>query len=122
VGFHPYGAPEVYYYTARPYRRDEGGEGNAKLLTVDIGSTIDLKCLAIELLPTYNRLQAAQTRLAVGKRPGVARSCQPARRSDRQKSGALLRRRARGNEEFNHVNMRAGDGLPPHIREHSVPK
>jgi hypothetical protein len=25
-------------------------------------------------------------------------------------------------EEFNYVNMRSGDALPPHLRERAVPK
>ena len=115
MGLHPYGAPEVYYYAERPYRRDEGGEGNAKLLTVDIGSTIDLKCMAIELLLTRNRLRAGQ--LDDRSVSNLARSYAEELAETIGKKHGL-----RYAEEFNYVNMRAGDGLPPHIREHAVPK
>jgi LmbE family N-acetylglucosaminyl deacetylase len=120
MGLHPYGAPEVYYYAVRPYRNDEGGEGNAKLLTVDIGSTIDLKCLAIELLLTHNRLQAAQARLATLD----DRTVRNLARSYAEELAETIGKKhgMRYAEEFNYVNMRASDGLPPHIREHAVPK
>jgi LmbE family N-acetylglucosaminyl deacetylase len=115
MGLHPYGVPEVYYYAARPYRNNEGGEGNAKLLTVDIGSTIDLKCLAIELLLTHNRLRAGPLDDLTVR--NLARSYAEELAETIGKSHGL-----RYAEEFNYVNMRAGDGLPPHIREHTVPK
>jgi LmbE family N-acetylglucosaminyl deacetylase len=119
MGLHPYGAPEVYYYAARPYRRHEGGEGNAKLLAVDIGSTFDLKCLALDLLLTHNRLQAAQTvkRLDDLSVSNLARSYAEELAETIGKKHGL-----RYAEEFNYVNMRAGGGLPPHIREHAVAK
>jgi LmbE family N-acetylglucosaminyl deacetylase len=132
LGLRPYGAPEVYYYAARPYRRDEGGEGNAKLLTVDIDSTIDLKCMAIELLLTRNRLQASQTELRLEKAgrgtalpsPLDDQTVRNLAHSYAEELAATIGKKhgLRYAEEFNYVNMRAGDGLPPHIREHAVPK
>ena len=120
MGFHPYSAPEVYYYTERPYRKGEGGEGNAKFLAVDISSTIDLKCMAIELLLTYNRFRAAQARL----RGLDDFSVRNLARSYAEELAETIGEKhgLRYGEEFNYVNMRSGDGLPPHLREHAIPK
>jgi hypothetical protein len=75
--------------------------------------------MAIELLLTHNRLQAAQTMQRLDDRSvrNLARSYAEELAETIGKKHGL-----RYAEEFNYVNMRAGDPLPPHIREHAVPK
>jgi LmbE family N-acetylglucosaminyl deacetylase len=121
MGLRPYGAPEVYYYAERPYRSREGGEGNAKFLAVDIGSTMDLKCMAIELLLTRNRLYAERVKLP---NPLDDLTVRNLARSYAEELAETIGKKhgLRYAEEFNYVNMRSGNGLPPHIREHAVPK
>ena len=120
MGFHPYGAPEVYYYAERPYRKDEGGEGNAKFLAVDISSTLDLKCMAIELLLTNNRSRAAQAKL----RPLDDLNVRTMARSYAEELAETIGKKhgMPYAEEFNYVNLRSGDGLPAHLRERAIPK
>lgn len=132
MGFHPYGAPEVYFYAARPYRRGEGGDGHAKFMVVDIGSTIDLKCMAIELLLTQNRLDAAQAKLRLEKTGRGNALPSPlddltvknlAHAYAEELAETIGKKHGmRYAEEFNYVNMRSGDPLPPHLRERAVPK
>jgi hypothetical protein len=57
MGLKPYGAPEVFYYSAyRPYRGGEGGEApKAKFVHRDISATLDQKTGSAELLHTRNR-------------------------------------------------------------------
>src|SRR5947208_1528078 len=106
MGFRPYGAPEVYYYAERPYRSREGGEGNAKFVAVDISSTLDLKCMAIELLLTYNRWRAAHTKL----RPLDDLNVRTMARSYTEEFAETIGKKhgLRYAEEFNYVNLRAG--------------
>jgi LmbE family N-acetylglucosaminyl deacetylase len=120
MGFRPYSAPEVYYYAERPHRSGEGGEGNASFLVVDIGSTIDLKCMAIELLLTHNRFRAVQAKLRALDDLSVKNMA----RSYAEELAETIGKKhgLRYAEEFNYVNMRSGDALPPHLRERAVPK
>jgi len=57
MGLTPYGAPEVFYYSAyRPYRKGEGGETErAKLVHRDIASKLEHKIHSAELLHLRNR-------------------------------------------------------------------
>lgn len=57
MGLTPYGAPEVFYYSAyRPYRQGEGGETErAKLVHRDIASKLEHKIHSAELLHLRNR-------------------------------------------------------------------
>jgi LmbE family N-acetylglucosaminyl deacetylase len=56
MGFKPYGAPEVFYYSPfRPYRRGEGGSGRSRFVAIDITETLEHKLGALELLMTRNR-------------------------------------------------------------------
>ena len=134
MGFRPYGAPEIYYYAvSRPYRSGEGAAGQAQFLPVDITSTIDIKCAAIELLRTRNRVQAlqAQQRLDRFGRSGALPhpldegSVRKLVRAYAEELAETIGRRHgfQYGEEFNHVNTRAGAGeLPAHVRERAVPK
>jgi LmbE family N-acetylglucosaminyl deacetylase len=57
MGLTPYGAPEVFYYSAyRPYRKGEGGETErARFVHRDIGAKLEHKIHAAELLHNRNR-------------------------------------------------------------------
>ena len=127
MGFKPYGAPEIYYYAvSRPYRAGEGAEGQAKFRAVDITSTIDLKCAALELLRTRNRVQAMRAqRAGVLPQPLDERSVREFIRAYAEELAETIGRRHgfRYGEEFNHVTTRAGTGeLPAHVRERAIPK
>jgi LmbE family N-acetylglucosaminyl deacetylase len=127
MGFKPYGAPEIYYYAvSRPYRSGEGAEGQAKFLPVDITSTIDIKCGALELLRTRNRVQAMRA-LRSGALPQPLDELSVRRfiRAYAEELAETIGKRHgfRYGEEFNHVNTRAGaNELPAHVRERAVPK
>ena len=127
MGFKPYGAPEIYYYAvSRPYRSGEGAEGQAKFRPVDITSTIDIKCAALELLRTRNRVQTMRAqRAGVLPQPLDELSLRKFVRAYAEELAETIGRRHgfRYGEEFNHVNTRAGAGaLPAHVRERAVPK
>ena len=60
MGFTPYGAPEIFYYAARPYRPGEGGEAwKARFIARDAGEFLEHKIQAAELLNTRNRAWTA---------------------------------------------------------------
>ena len=132
IGLSGYGAPEVYFYAmSRPYRPGEGGEGRAKMMTVDITSTIEQKVNVIELLRTRNRVygESVRDRLAA-----AGRSTQRLTPLDdlaiRKLVRAYLEELAATigakhgfeyGEEFNYVGGR-GPSLPDHLRERAVAK
>lgn len=127
MGFKPYGAPEIYYYAvSRPYRSGEGAEGQAQFKPVDITSTIDIKCAALELLRTRNRVLAVRAqRSGALPNPLDEGSVRKLVRAYAEELAETIGRKHgfRYGEEFNHVNTRAGAGeLPAHVRERAVPK
>ena len=131
MGLDPYGAPEVYFYShQRPYRPEEGGERNARMMPVDITSTIEQKVNSIELLRNRNQVYArtVRDRIAAAGRPidllspfddGAVRKLARAYveqlgRTIGAKYGFPV------GEEFNYVGR--GPALPPHVLEKAVPK
>jgi LmbE family N-acetylglucosaminyl deacetylase len=101
MGFPPYGAPEVFYYSAyRPYRRGEGGVGKAKFVARDIGETFEHKAGAVELLQTRNRAWAAM-RVGLLDDFGVRRFARAFVTALAEAVGA--KHGFRLGEEFNHV-------------------
>jgi len=111
---------------ANEVERMEGAEGQAKFRAVDITSTIDLKCAALELLRTRNRVQAMRAqRAGVLPQPLDERSVREFIRAYAEELAETIGRRHgfRYGEEFNHVTTRAGTGeLPAHVRERAIPK
>src|SRR5262245_49468117 len=121
-----YAAREYYFYSPyRPYRAREGGEGTARLESVDVSVTLDRKLRAILELKTSNRRYALETshRLEKAGRPSAL-----LRAIDDKSTAALVRAYVeelaetvgkkhsfRYGEEFNHLG-RAG-GIPEHILE-----
>ncbi len=127
MGFKPYGAPEIYYYAvSRPYRPGEGAAGQAQFRPVDITSTIDIKCAALELLRTRNRVQTMPAqRAGVLPQPLDEGSVRKFIRAYAEELAETIGRKHgfRYGEEFNHVNTSVGAGeLPAHVRERAVPK
>jgi hypothetical protein len=130
IGYGGYAAREYYFYIPhRPYRPREGGEGQAQLRSVDIGSTFDRKVRAILELKTSNRRYAFQTRerLQLAGRPHELlrelneNSTTQLIRSYLEELAATIgaKHQFRYAEEFNHLGRTAG--LPAHIREHARP-
>jgi hypothetical protein len=121
MGLRPYSVPEVYFYAAgRPYRPGEGGEGNARLVGVDIARTFLAKTIALGMLRARNRALALEVGVvpdpgdeAAPRRLAVALAEQLAREVGRQHGYEY-------GEEFNHVGR--GDGIPPHVLERAVKK
>lgn len=131
MGLKPYSVPEVYYYSVgRPYRPREGGEQNAKLMAVDIGSVMETKVRAIQLMHTRNRVRAMETRRrlqAAGKPLGGLEllddgSVNALARAWVEELGKAIAARhgLKYGEEFNYVGR--GDELPPHVLRRAVPK
>jgi LmbE family N-acetylglucosaminyl deacetylase len=115
MGLKPYGAPEVFYYSAyRPYRAREGGEGRAKLTVRDIASTLEQKITSAQLLLTRNRAWSA-VRIGLGDDGNVNRYVREF--ITEMAAAAGSRHGIQYAEEFNHVG-RAGS-LPAHILERS---
>ena len=131
AGLKPYGAPEVYFYSLqRPYRPGEGGEGNARMMSVDISATIEQKINAIELLRNRNQVYArtVRDRLAAAGRPtdlldpfddGAVRKLV---RAYVEQFGRVVGAKYGypAGEEFNYVGR--GPELPPHVLQNAVPK
>jgi len=130
IGFRGYAAREYYFYIPhRPYRPREGGEGQAQLRPMDIGSTFDRKVRAILELKTSNRRYAFHTR----ERLQLAGRPHELLRELNENSTAQLMRSyleelaetvgakhgLRYAEEFNYLGRPAG--LPAHIRERARP-
>ena len=132
IGLSGHGAPEVYFYAmSRPYRPGEGGEGRAKMMTIDISSTIEQKVNVIELLRTRNRVyaQTVKGRLAAAGRPASLLTplddlaVRKLVRAYVEELAATIGGKhgfAYG-EEFNYVGGR-GPSLPEHLRERAVAK
>jgi LmbE family N-acetylglucosaminyl deacetylase len=130
IGYGGYAAREYYFYIPqRPYRHREGGEGQAQLRHVDIGSTFDHKVRAILELKTSNRRYAFHTRqrLELAGRPHEL-----LRELNENSTAKLIRayledfaaavggkHGLRYAEEFNYLGR--ATGLPAHIREHARP-
>lgn len=127
----PYGVPEVYYYPVeRPYRPEEGGEENARLVGVDISDLLDAKSTALTMLRTRNRqrLQVTRARLQATGRPSELlepldeKLVQALARAWVHQLAATIGERHgfRYGEEFNYVGP--GEAIPPHALERAVPK
>lgn len=118
MGFPPYGAPEIFYYSAeRPYRAGEGGVRKAKFVVRDIGETIAHKVDAALLLNTRNSAWVARRTsltdmLTVN---GYVRAfVEQLARETGAKHGFEFA------EEFNHVGP--GEGIPDYALERARPK
>jgi hypothetical protein len=133
MGLKPYSVPEVYYYTlGRPYRPREGGEQNARLMAVDIGSVMETKVRAMHLLHTRNRVRAMETRgrlQAAGKPLGGLELLDEAALKGVVRAWVEELGQAIGakngfdyGEEFNYVGPGAGEDLPEHVVKRAVPK
>ncbi|MDA1314492.1 MAG: PIG-L family deacetylase [Acidobacteria bacterium] len=131
VGLEPYGAPEVYFYSQqRPYRPGEGGEGNARMMSVDITATIEQKINAIELLRNRNQVYArtVRDRLAAAGRltdlldPFDDGAVRKLVRAYVEQFGRVVGAKYGypAGEEFNYVG--GGPELPPHVLQNAVPK
>ena len=132
AGLKGYGVREVYFYSAsRPYRPREGGEGRARMMGVDVTSTMDQKKTAIELLRTRNRVYARQTRdrLRAAGRP-LDLLTPLTDLAVRRLVGAYVTELAETigvkygferAEEFNYVGGR-GPEIPRHLSERAVRK
>ncbi|MEX2299395.1 MAG: PIG-L family deacetylase [Bryobacterales bacterium] len=130
IGYGGYAAREYYFYIPhRPYRPREGGEGQAQLRHMDIGSTFDRKVRAILELKTSNSRYALQTRqrLDLAGRPhellrelNENSTVQLIRAYLEDLAAAVgLKHGLRHAEEFNYLGR--ATGLPEHIREHARP-
>ncbi len=131
VGLDPYGAPEIYFYSQqRPYRPEEGGERNARMMSVDITLTMEQKVNSIELLRNRNQVYArtVRNRLAAAGRPtdlldpfddGAVRKLV---RAYVEQFGRVVGAKYGypAGEEFNYVGR--GPELPRHVLENAVPK
>lgn len=118
MGFPPYGAPEIFYYSAeRPYRPGEGGVRKAKFVVRDIGETIAHKVDAALLLNTRNAAWVARRAsltdmLTVN---GYVRAfVEQLARETGAKHGFEFA------EEFNHVGP--GEVIPDYALERARPK
>jgi LmbE family N-acetylglucosaminyl deacetylase len=131
MGLAPYGVPEVYYYAVeRPYRPREGGEGNARLVGVDISALLDAKATALSMLRTRNRLRAwlTRARLQAAGRPSALlepldeKLVQSLARAWVHQLAATIGEKhgLRYAEEFNYVGP--GEAIPPHALERAVAK
>lgn len=118
MGFPPYGAPEIYYYSAeRPYRPGEGGVRKAKFVARDIAETIEHKVDIAQLLSTRNTAWVARRTELSGMLTvnGYVRAFveQMARESGAKHGLAFA-------EEFNHVGR--GEGIPDYALERARQK
>lgn len=131
MGLKPYSVPEVYYYTVgRPYRPREGGEQDAGLMAVDIGSVMETKVRAMQLMHTRNRVRAMETRLrlqAAGKPLSGLELLDESAVKELARAWVAELGKAIGakhgfeyGEEFNYVGR--GEELPPHVMRRAVPK
>jgi LmbE family N-acetylglucosaminyl deacetylase len=118
MGFPPYGAPEIFYYSAeRPYRSGEGGVRRAKFVVRDIADTIEHKTDAAELLNTRNAAWVARRAgLAdmLGVRSYVRSFIEQLARESGAKHGLGYA------EEFNHVGL--GEAIPDYALERARKK
>ena len=131
MGLKPYSVPEVYYYAVgRPYRPREGGEQNARLMAVDIGSVMETKVRAMQLMHTRNRVRAMETRVRLrtaGKPLGALELLDEGAVKELARAWLEELGKAVGakhgfeyGEEFNYVGR--GEDLPPHVMRRAVPK
>ena len=130
MGYGGYAAREYYFYSPyRPYRPREGGEGRARLRSVDIADTFDRKINAILELGTSNQRYAEQTRQrlrAAGRPNERLRDISPASvgpliRAYVQELAATVGQKhgLRYAEEFNYLGT--SSAVPDHIRERAKP-
>ncbi|MFN7922860.1 MAG: hypothetical protein U0Q16_22330 [Bryobacteraceae bacterium] len=110
MGFKPYGAPEVFYYSAwRPYRAGEGGEeAKAAFRAVDVTDFIGRKLLAAQTMYNRNRTWA-RIRFGIIE---DARVDEYVREFVQQMAQTIGKKHGFAyGEEFNHVG--AAGGVPP---------
>ncbi|MBL8174039.1 MAG: PIG-L family deacetylase [Bryobacterales bacterium] len=112
MGLTPYGAPEVFYYSAyRPYRKNEGGETErAKFVHRNIAGKLEHKIHAAELLHQRNRAW-----LALRGRPADDASArQHARLFIEEMAAAIGAKYGLAQaEEFNHVAAAGSPAVAP---------
>ena len=115
MGIRPYGAPEIYYYSAhRPYRPGEGGDEKAQFRAVDITPVFERKIQAILALKTANEAYAARVRKRM---PQLKANAADLVRAYIEELASVIgvRHGYKYAEEFNYVGVQ--QGLPEHVKQ-----
>ncbi|HUQ90146.1 MAG TPA: PIG-L family deacetylase, partial [Bryobacteraceae bacterium] len=114
LGFPGSSARQYYFFVPyRPYRKGEGGEGQATMKQVEIGPVLEQKIAAILRMKTSTAEWAAQMSARAGK---TLKGEELTRNFLTELAETIGKRHGMAfAEEFNH--LRAVPGLPAHVRE-----